>query len=479
MPPIKIGMVSLGCPKNLVDSEVMLGTLARDQYLITPRADEADVLIVNTCGFIDKAKQESVDTILEMARYKASGSCKRLVVTGCLVQGYVDELKKDLPEVDAFLGSADYGAISEIVGELLAKDGRKAMVAVGNPVALYDEHAPRLLSTPPWTAYLKMAEGCDHACAFCDIPRLRGKMRSRTIESVAAEARQLVERGVKEINLISQDSSEYGRDIYGKPRLAELMEAVAAVEGLAWARVHYLYPAFLDDKLMDVMASKANLVKYVDLPLQHADDAMLRSMRRPGSYENNLNLLRRFRERVPGVTLRSSFIVGFPGETDEQFETLLRFLNEAQLDRAGFFTYSQEAATASGSMPGQLPEKIKRERQRQALNLAAEISTQRLKQKVGEIIEVLLEREPGGAELKGLDSVEHGVARSRDEKAPARSIFPLSADSAYSGRSRGDAPDIDGRVIFTAPKDAGLKPGDLVRVKIESSDAYDLRGVLA
>jgi ribosomal protein S12 methylthiotransferase len=466
---VKVGMVSLGCPKNLVDSEVMLGTLAKEDYEITPSASEADVLIVNTCGFIDKAKKESVDTILEMARHKESGSCKRLIVTGCLVQGYVDALKQDLPEVDAFLGSADYPKIAEVVGELIAskKKAKAPLVEVHSPVYLYDEFSPRILATPSYSAYLKMAEGCDHACGFCAIPQLRGKLRSRSVESCVAEAEMLAKQGVRELNLISQDSSEYGRDIYGgQPRLKELLQALDKVEGLRWIRVHYLYPAFLTDEVMQAFAAGSKLVNYIDLPLQHGDDAMLKAMRRPGSYESNLKLLRRFRELIPDVAIRSSFIVGYPGETEAQFKNLLKFLKEAELDRAGFFTYSQEEKTHSGSLPGQLSDKVKRERQKAASELSAEISAKRLKAKQGRELEVLIERLPGQAQEAHQDGLEHGMA-------PA---LAKAADKArYVGRTQWDAPDIDGRVHVAAPKGA-LKPGDFVKVKVEGSDAHDLFG---
>jgi ribosomal protein S12 methylthiotransferase len=466
-------MISLGCPKNLVDSEVMLGTLVASEYEVTNTASDAEVLIVNTCGFIDKAKKESVDTILEMARHKSAGSCKRLIVTGCLVQGYVDELKRDLPEVDAFLGSADYPRIAEVVRELISS--RKALkaplVEVHSPVYLYDENSPRILATPSYTAYLKMAEGCDHACGFCAIPQLRGKLRSRKIESCVAEARMLAKQGVRELNLISQDSSEYGRDLYGEPRLKELLEALDEVEELRWIRVHYLYPAFLTDDLMGVFARGKRLVKYIDLPLQHGDSAVLKSMRRPGSFESNLKLLRRFRELIPDVAIRSSFIVGYPGETSEQFGRMLEFLGEAGLDRAGFFTYSQEQKTPSGSMPLQISDKVKRERQKEASLLVAELSAKRLKEKRGRELEVLVESLPGQAPgSAGHDGLEHGMAGSVVKGAPDNHRF--------SGRTQWDAPDIDGKVHFTAPAGADLKPGQFVSVKIEDSDSHDLFGRL-
>ncbi len=467
--PVKVGMVSLGCPKNLVDSEVMLGTLASHRYQVTNDASQAEVLIVNTCGFIDKAKKESVDTILEMARHKKDGACKRLIVTGCLVQGYVDELKKELPEVDAFLGSADYPRIAQVVGELL--DERRLdqgpLTEVHSPVYLYDEHSPRFLTTPSYTAYLKMAEGCDHVCAFCSIPKLRGKLRSRSVESCVAEATTLAARGIKELNLISQDSSEYGRDLYGEPRLRQLIEAIDKVEGLRWVRVHYLYPAFQDDALMEAWAGLKRVVPYIDLPLQHGSTSMLKAMRRPGSREGNLKLLAKFREKIPDAALRSSFIVGYPGETDEQFQELLGFLREAQLDRVGVFTYSQEELTPSGSLPDQLPEKIKLARQREAMRVAAEVSAKRLALRVGQEIEVLVESQTSGAGLGA--SVEHGPSSLSPRDPAAR-------DKGWmQGRSKWDAPDIDGKVFF---KPLGsLVPGDMVRVKVTQSDTHDLHGV--
>ncbi len=468
---VKVGMVSLGCPKNLVDSEVMLGTLAREEYEITADAGQAEVLIVNTCGFIDKAKKESVDTILEMARHKETGSCRRLIVTGCLVQGYVDQLKAELPEVDAFLGSADYPRIAEVIRGLSGSKKLKApLVEVHSPVYLYDENSPRLLATPSYSAYLKMAEGCDHACGFCAIPQLRGALRSRSIESCVAEARNLAAAGVKELNLISQDSSEYGRDLYGEPRLDELLQALDKVEGLRWIRVHYLYPAFLTDGLMKTFADSKRLVKYIDLPLQHGDTAMLKAMRRPGSYEGNLALLARFRAAVPDVAIRSSFIVGYPGETDAQFARLLQFLREADLDRAGFFTYSFEEKTWSGSLEGQVSDKVKRERQRQASELAAELSAKRLAEKRGRELEVLVERraDQEGAAL----SLEGGLEPRVSAKA-ARSKH------SFIGRTQWDAPDIDGRVhLRVASGSPAPKPGDFVRVKVEDSDAHDLFGSL-
>lgn len=471
---VKIGMVSLGCSKNLVDSEYMLGQLASHQYEVTSDPADAEVLIVNTCGFIDKAKKESVETILEMADYKKTGNCKRLLVTGCLVQGYVDELKKDLTEVDAFLGSADYANIAQVVRGLLGEKRLKdPLLQVSNPVWLYDSKSPRLLTTPSYMAYLKIAEGCDHACAFCSIPKLRGKLRSRSIEDVVAEAKILAGQGIKELNVISQDTSEYGRDIYGgKPKLRELAEQLAEVDGLKWVRFHYLYPAFIDDALLKVLNGSPRLAKYLDMPLQHGDSAMLKAMKRPGTRQSNLDLLKRLRDGVPSASIRSSFIVGFPGETEEQFEGLLSFIQEAELDRAGFFTYSQEQLTSSGALPGQVSEKVKAKRWRLAMEAAAVLSEKRLRRFKGETIEVLVERSSQSADAPVVDSVEHG------QQAPQRPAFRKGSKDLWVGRTERDAPDIDGKVYFTPAKGAVLKPGDFVQVKVEQTTEHDLVGAM-
>jgi ribosomal protein S12 methylthiotransferase len=469
---VKIGMVSLGCPKNLVDSEVMLGQLAAHQFQVTAVPEEAEVLIVNTCGFIDKARQESVETILEMAGLKKTGACKRLLMTGCLVQGYVDELKKELPEVDAFLGSADYAGLAKVVKGLLGdKRADEPLMKISSPAWLYDSKSPRLLTTPSYMAYLKIAEGCDHACAFCAIPKLRGAMRSRPVKDVLLEAKHLAAQGIRELNVISQDTSEYGRDLNGgKPLLRELMEGLAQVEALKWVRLHYLYPAFLDDATLKVMHESERLVKYLDLPLQHGDNAMLKAMRRPGTAQSNLKLIQRLRDAVPGAALRSSFIVGYPGETDEQFENLLQFFQDAQLDRVGVFTYSQEALTPSGALEGQLSDKVKAKRQRLALQTAAAISEKRLARLKGQTVEVLIERSSRNADAPVVDSVEHGTL------AASRPAFRKGAKDLWVGRTQWDAPDIDGKVYVTPAKGATLKPGDFVQVKIDQTTEHDLVG---
>ncbi len=466
--PVKVGLVSLGCPKNLVDSEVMLGMLAKRQYHLTRDESQADLLIVNTCGFIDRAKEESVDTILEMARQKKKGRCKALIVTGCLVQRHAEELKKEIPEIDAFLGSADYPKILEVAERVLAEDRRKeALVDVHSPVYLYDENTPRLLCTPSYTAYLKIAEGCDHACRFCIIPTLRGRMRSRSVESCVAEARNLAALGVKELNLISQDTSEYGRDLYGQPRLAQLLGELSRVEGLRWIRMHYLYPAFLTDELLEVWSGSEKLVKYVDIPLQHGDGAMLKAMARPGTRESNLKLVERLRRALPGAAIRSSFIVGYPGETEERFEGLLGFLREARLDRVGVFTYSREAGTPAAEMEGQVPDRTKQRRRREAMALASEISAQRLKERLGREVDVLVEDKPGA----GHDGMEHGEGDGGDRAPRAR-----GRGRSCLGRTALDAPDIDGRIHFSPPAGGAPRPGDFVHVRVEDCDEHDLFG---
>jgi ribosomal protein S12 methylthiotransferase len=384
----------------------------------------------------------------------------------------VDELKKELPEVDAFLGSADYAGLAKVVKGLLGdKRADEPLLKVSSPAWLYDSKSPRLLSTPGYMAYLKIAEGCDHACAFCAIPKLRGAMRSRPVKDVLLEARHLAAQGIRELNVISQDTSEYGRDLNGgKPLLKELMEGLAQVEALKWVRLHYLYPAFLDDATLKVMHESQRLVKYLDLPLQHGDDAMLKAMRRPGTAKGNLALIKRLRDAVPGAALRSSFIVGYPGETEAQFEALLQFFQDAQLDRVGVFTYSQEALTPSGSLDGQLGDKVKAKRQRLALQAAAAISEKRLARLKGQTVEVLIERSSRSADAPVVDSVEHGTL------AAARPAFRKGAKDLWVGRTQWDAPDIDGKVYVTPAKGAQLKPGDFVQVRVEQTTEHDLVG---
>ncbi|MGD8377616.1 MAG: 30S ribosomal protein S12 methylthiotransferase RimO, partial [Acidobacteriota bacterium] len=327
--PVRVGFVSLGCPKNLVDSEVMLGTLRDEGMLITPDAAEAEVIVVNTCGFIEAAREESIDTILEMARLKTEGACRRLVVAGCLVQRHASELREELPEVDAFLGLDDLGRVAEAVRGERGDD----RIPHGGPATfLYDHQTPRMLAGPRHSAYLKIAEGCDNPCAFCAIPRFRGAFRSRRMGSILAEAEALVRGGAVELNLIAQDSTYYGVDLGLEDGTAKLLEALSEIEGARWIRLFYVYPNRISDRLIEVMATRDNVCRYVDIPLQHASRSVLQRMVRGGSAAHHREVLRRFRERIPGVHLRTTMIVGYPGETDAEFQELLDFVEEAAFD---------------------------------------------------------------------------------------------------------------------------------------------------
>jgi ribosomal protein S12 methylthiotransferase len=358
---MKIGLVSLGCPKNLVDGEVMLGLAQQAGHEITPDARDADVIVVNTCAFIDNAKQESIDAILEMAQYKRDG--KRLVVTGCLAERYRDELKKEIPEIDAVLGT---GEVPDILGALAPSAGAPLKFFKRTPGALptyiYDADTPRILTTPKHFAYVKIAEGCDYTCAFCIIPTLRGEYRSRTRASIVAEARSLAARGVKELLLISQDTTFYGIDRQERGALAALLRELNTVDGLEWIRMLYLYPTTITDDVLSAMAECDKVCKYIDLPLQHASADVLKRMRRPGNRQTYDKLLARIRNRVPGVTLRTTFIVGFPGETEDEFAQLEGFVEDTGFDHIGVFTYSHEEGTRAHAVADDVTAATKRKR---------------------------------------------------------------------------------------------------------------------
>lgn len=440
-----VGLISLGCPKNLVDSEVMLGMLRDANYHITNQETAADVLIVNTCGFIESAKEESIRHIFELAQHKEKGKCRALIVTGCLAQRYHKELMEEIPEIDALVGPGQISSIVDVIQGCLADGQRKAHI--NEPLYIYDEHAPRLLSTPHYTAYVKIAEGCDNRCAYCAIPDIRGNFRSRTLESVEAEVRKLVGQGVKEIILIAQDTTRYGLDLYGEYRLAELIKRLSPIAGLEWIRLLYCYPNRFTQELIEVIAQTPNVCKYIDLPMQHAADDILKAMKRPVDQQQARELIENLRSKIPKIVIRTSFIVGFPGETEQQFVDLLKFMEEVQFDRAGVFTYSQEEGTPAAEMANQVPEKIKEERYHRAMLLQREISLKRNQQRIGEKVEVLVEEVIDAAKM------------------------------VYAGRSAYDAPEIDGTVEFTSPRT--LQPGDLVIVKINRALEYDLMGELA
>lgn len=437
--PMKVGFISLGCPKNLVDTESMIGLLRGDGWVVTNQKSEADVLVVNTCGFIEAAKKESIDAILEAANEKVTGKARALLVAGCLVPRYKDELLAEIPEIDGVLGTADYPRIVSVVNEVLA--GQR-VVAVSDPDAIADWNFNRVLATPGYSAYIKIAEGCNCACSFCSIPIMRGHHRSRPMESILEEARRLAGAGVRELIVISQDPTFYGVDLYGRIRLPELLRELCRIDGLHWVRVHYFYPSRVKDDLLEVIATEPKIVKYIDIPFQHGSDRMLRRMNRPPSVARNLELVQRMRERIPGVCIRSTFIAGHPGETEGDFEELLAFIRTAALDHVGVFSYSLEEDTPAGQMAEQVDEETKERRRQKAMAVQRTIALRRNREQVGKTLEVLVEQ---------------------------------SAGSGYVGRCYRQSPGIDGVVYFHA---AGthLQPGQFVPVEITGIRGYDLIG---
>ncbi|HJQ25652.1 MAG TPA: 30S ribosomal protein S12 methylthiotransferase RimO [Blastocatellia bacterium] len=444
----KIGMVSLGCPKNLVDSEVMMGLLARQGYELTSDSAEADVLVVNTCGFIDSARQESVDTILEMAQLKQTGKAKQLVVAGCLVERYRDDLKREIPEIDALIGVNQLTEIESVVATSSPRSLPIYSDGASVPeLYLYDETTPRLRATAPYTSYVKIAEGCDHTCAFCIIPKLRGTFRSRSPESILREVEALAAQGVREIVLISQDTTAYGSDLNLKDGLARLLEAISDVPGVEWVRFLYCYPTNISDELLRVMAERENVCKYFDIPLQHASRRVLQRMRRGGARPAYERLIARIRERVPGVAVRTTFIVGFPGEREEDFQELVEFVRAVEFDRVGVFTYSDEENSAGFELDEKVDAKTMRRRERQLMKEQARISRRRNRRMVGRRVRVLLE------------------GRSKE------------SDLLLEGRMETQAPEIDGVVLINdIPEGREVRPGDFVTVEITEAHDYDLIG---
>ena len=444
----KVGFVSLGCPKNLVDSEVMMGHLKQNGYQITADAADAETVVVNTCGFIDSAKKESIDAILEAARLKTEGNAKRLIVAGCLVERYRDALKAEMPEVDAFIGT---NQINDILTVCDPRTNTRSLplVQLGNQSAtyLYDDSTPRVLATPSHYAYVKTAEGCDRPCAFCFIPQVRGHFRSRRFGSIVAEAHQLAEEGVKEIILVAQDSSRYGEDL-GKPdALARLLRELARVDGIEWVRVMYTYPTHISDAFLDVLAEEPSAVKYLDMPLQHASQNVLKLMKRGGNRKSLERLIERVRQRVPGIAVRTTFITGFPGETDDDFAELLGFVKSVEFDRVGVFTYSDEEGTPAFDLSDKIDAKTAARRRTALMREQRRISRRKHKARVGETVRVLFEGESKESEL------------------------------LWQGRMETQAPDIDGCVLINDVPDGVLPaPGDFVNVEITEAHEYDLIG---
>lgn len=444
----KVGMVSLGCPKNLVDSEVMMGLLGRQGYELTNDSRAADVLIVNTCGFIDSARQESVETILEMAELKKTGNLKRLIVAGCLVERYRDELQNEIPEIDACIGVNQLKEIESVVGS----NGNRILPVYSEGTAapelyLYDETTPRLRATAPYTAYVKIAEGCDHTCAFCIIPKLRGVFRSRSPESILREVEMLSAQGVKEFVLISQDTTNYGTDLGLEDGLAQLVDSIANVRGVEWVRFLYCYPTAITDRLLEVMASRQNVCSYFDIPLQHASRRILARMRRGGNRESYERMIDRIRGRVPGVAVRTTFIVGFPGEREEDFEELLGFVQAAEFDRVGVFTYSDEENSPAFELDEKVEPSTAKKREARLMKAQARISHRKNRAAVGTRIRVLLE------------------GKSKE------------SDLLLEGRTESQAPDIDGSVLINdVPEGIEVRPGDFVTVEITEAHEHDLIG---
>jgi ribosomal protein S12 methylthiotransferase len=444
----KIGFISLGCPKNLVDSEVMMGKLRQSGYEITTDASEADTLVVNTCGFIESAKQESVEAILEAARLKTEGKAERLVVAGCLVERYREELRAEMPEVDAFIGTSQ---INDILAVCDDKVNTRSLpvVPLGNQSAtyLYDESTPRVLATPGYTAFIKIAEGCDRPCAFCFIPQMRGHFRSRRFGSLIVEAQQLAEEGVKEIVLVAQDSSRYGEDLGKADALAALLRELSHLDGIEWVRVMYTYPTHISDAFLDVLAEEPKAVKYLDMPLQHASRNVLKLMKRGGTRASLERLIERVRKRVPGIAIRTTFITGFPGETEEDFEELLAFIRNVEFDRVGVFTYSDEEGTPAFELPNKVDAGTAKRRRARLMKEQARISRKRNRARIGSIERVLFE----------------GVAKE--------------TELLWQGRLETQAADIDGCVLINdAPKDFEPVPGQFVNVLITEAHEYDLVG---
>lgn len=438
----KLGYVSLGCAKNLVDTEIMLGALKDNGYEITETLDEAEIIIVNTCTFIEKAKQESINTILQMSEYKQFGNCRGLIVAGCLSQQYQEELFAEIPEIDALIGTGSWNRIMEAIEAI--NDGKRICI-MDSITNIYNERMPRMQTTPTYSAYVKIAEGCDNGCTFCIIPKVRGAYRSRTIESIVEEIERLAVMGVKEINLIAQDTTSYGSDLNnGKPMLADLLKALVKVDGIEWYRLLYLYPKYFTDELLDLIVAEPKICNYIDLPLQHINDDILRRMNRKDRKADIVTLLQKVRSKASHVTLRTSLIVGFPGETDEQFEELCEFVKEVRFDNMGVFTYSQEDGTPAGAMADQVPEEVKEERYHALMAIQAAISEENNRDLEGTEHEAIIEE---------ISEDEHGHLLAK-------------------GRLETQAPDVDGNMYIEDCE--GLEVGQIVPVTVAQGFAYDV-----
>ena len=435
----KVSMISLGCPKNQVDAEQMLYTLKNAGYEITPEEADADVIIVNTCGFIESAKEEAIENILEAAKYKQSGKCKAVIVTGCLAERYRDDVTGEIPEVDVCVGIGANGDISEIVKSAL--EG-KTENRYGEKYAL-DLNSPRILGGPPYTAYIKISDGCDNCCTYCAIPKIRGRLRSRKIEDIVSEAEILAKNGVKELIVVAQDTTAYGTDIYGKPALCKLLKKLTEIDGIKWIRTLYTYPERITDEFLYLLRDSKKLVKYLDIPVQHSEDGILKRMNRKSTKAELVSLINHIRKTVPEITLRTTLIVGFPGESEEDFTELHEFVKDMKFDRLGCFAYSPEEDTPAAEYDNQIDNQTKQDRLELIMQSQTDIMRAKNEQNIGLVTEVLIE---------GYDDYI----------------------KCYFGRSAADAPDIDGKVFFTTA--VPLKIGDFAKVKIIDVLDYDLLG---
>lgn len=436
---LKIALESLGCSKNLMDAEIMTGILKEKGYEFVEEFDEADIIIVNTCGFIRDAKQESIDTIVELSQLKEVGKLKYLIVTGCLAQRYADELLEEIPEIDAIVGTGNFMNISEIIDRL---ESEKNVTEIGNIEFAFDETLPRYVSTPEHMAYLKIGEGCSNHCTYCIIPKLRGKYRSRKIEDIVEEAKTLAAEGAKELVVIAQDTTRYGEDLYGEAKLAELLEELAGIEGIKWIRIMYSYPESITEKLIDVIAAHDNICSYFDMPIQHASNRVLKRMNRRTSKEDIRSKVEMIRSKIPDAVIRTTVIVGFPGETEENLEELIEFMKEIKFDRLGAFAYSREEDTPADRMDGHMDEEIKEERRDRVMMVQQAISEEINQKREDKVFEVLIEEE--------------------------------AEDGVYVGRTQGDAEEIDSVVYVNS--DEELEIGSFVNVYITEAMEYDLIG---
>lgn len=437
----KVYLETLGCSKNQVDSEIMLGILNKHGFSLTHDEAQADVIIINTCGFIESAKKESINTILNLAELKEDGNCKVLIVTGCLTQRYSKELSEEIPEVDAFLGTTNFNEIAEVVNRTIGDKERVVWADSIDKAVDYD--LPRILTSPSYSAYLKIAEGCDNHCTYCIIPKLRGKYRSRPIEKIVNEARNLAENGVKELIIIAQDITRYGIDLYGNYQLIKLLEKLSHIEKIKWIRLQYSYPDIVSDELIELIGSNDKICKYIDIPIQHCNNEILKKMNRRTTKAHILEVIKKLRKKIPNISLRTSLIVGFPGETDKKFSELYNFVKDIEFDRLGVFTYSMEEDTAAAKLPHQITEEVKENRRDKIMLIQRDISLKKNMDKIGKIYDILIE-----------EKVEN--------------------ENVYIGRTQFDAPEVDGVVYLNTGKKISI--GEFVRAKITDALEYDLIG---